>query len=58
MLCLSTKLFLFRELGTDVWDYLHNERIANTEFVPKILSFYQQQNMHLIFNETFLNNSS
>lgn len=58
MLCLSTKLFLFGELGTDMWDYLHNERIANTEFVQKILSFYQQQNMYLIFNETFLNNSS
>lgn len=58
MLCLSTKLFLFGEFGTDVWDYLHNERIANTEFVQKILSFYQQQNMYLIFNETFLNNSS
>ena len=35
MLCLSTKLFLFGELGTDMWDYLHNERIANTEFVQK-----------------------
>lgn len=58
MLCLSTKLFLFGELGTDMWDYLHNERIANTEFVQKMLSFYQQRNMYLIFNETFLNNSS
>ena len=57
MLC-PLSYSLFGELGTDVWDYLHNERIAITEFVQKILSFYQQQNMYLIFNETFLNNSS